>query len=216
MTRLTPKLLLGAYASGIFPMAESRDDRGLFWVDPDVRGVLPLDDFHVPRRLRRTLRQGRFEIRCDAAFDDVLVGCAEATRDRPETWINREIEALYRSLFELGFAHTVECWEDGELVGGLYGVSLGAAFFGESMFSRTRDASKIALCHLVARLYAGGYRLLDTQFVTDHLRQFGAVEISRSKYRDLLAGAMRRQATFYSELADDAFAAFLHSRTQMS
>ncbi len=216
MTRLTPKLLLGAYASGIFPMAESRDDRGLFWVDPDVRGILPLNAFHIPRRLRRTLRQARFEIRCDTAFEDVLRNCAEATDDRPETWINQEIETLYRALFDMGFAHTVECWEDGTLVGGLYGVSLGAAFFGESMFGRARDASKIALCHLVARLDLGGYQLLDTQFVTDHLRQFGAVEISRSKYRDLLATAVRQQATFHCELADDAFAAFLHSKTQMS
>ncbi len=216
MTRLTPKLLLGAYASGIFPMAESRDDRGLFWVDPDVRGVLPLEDFHISRRLRRTLRQGRFAIRCDTAFDEVLAGCAEVTNDRPETWINREIEGLYRSLYDMGFAHTVECWEEGELVGGLYGVSLGAAFFGESMFSRTRDASKIALCHLVARLDLGGYLLLDTQFVTDHLRQFGAIEIPRRKYRDLLTRATRSQATFHPELSAAAFAAFLHSKTQMS
>ena len=216
MTRLTPKLLLGAYASGIFPMAESRHDRGLFWVDPDVRGVLPFEAFHIPRRLRRTLRRRPYQIRCDAAFDDVLVGCAEVTSDRPETWINQEIEGLYRALFDMGFAHTVECWEDGELVGGLYGVSLGAAFFGESMFSRARDASKVALCHLVARLERGGYRLLDTQFVTDHLRQFGAVEIARSKYRDMLANAMRHQATFHPEFSAEAFAAFLHSKTQMS
>ncbi len=216
MTRLTPKLLLGAYASGIFPMAESRHDRGLFWVDPDVRGILPFDAFHIPRRLRRTVRRNPFQIRCDAAFEEVLRGCAEATSGRPETWINEEIEMLYRSLFDMGFAHSVECWEHGELVGGLYGVSLGAAFFGESMFSRARDASKVALCHLVARLERGGYRLLDTQFVTDHLRQFGAIEIARHEYRDLLANAMRHQATFYPELSAEAFATFLHSRTHIS
>ncbi len=216
MTRLTPKLLLGAYASGIFPMAESRDDRGLFWVDPDVRGILPLETFHVPRRLWRTLNRSPYDIHCDRDFEGVLRGCAESTSGRPETWINREIEVLFTTLFDMGFAHTVECRVEDELVGGLYGVSLGAAFFGESMFSRARDASKVALCHLVARLRAGGYRLLDTQFVTDHLRQFGATEISRTRYRDLLAGAMRQQATFQLELDDAAVFALLQSKTQIS
>ena len=216
MTALTPQLLLGAYASGIFPMAENRHDPDLYWIDPDVRGILPLEDFHIPRRLRRTLRAGRFDVRCDHDFIGVIRGCAEETHERPETWINIEIESLYGALFEMGFAHTVECWYEGELAGGLYGVTLGGAFFGESMFSRFTDASKVALCHLVARLRKSGYTLLDSQFVTDHLRQFGATEISRSAYKAQLGKALKEPARFQPELSDEEFAEFIQSITQTS
>ncbi|HEX3864698.1 MAG TPA: leucyl/phenylalanyl-tRNA--protein transferase [Stellaceae bacterium] len=194
--QLTPDILLQAYASGIFPMSEAADDPELFWVDPRRRGILPLDGLHVPRRLKRVLRQGRFEVRCDTAFDAVIRGCAEASDTRPSTWINEEIVQLYTALFRRGAAHSVECWHQGELVGGLYGVSLGAAFFGESMFSRVTDASKIALVHLVARLRLGGYRLLDMQFLTEHLAQFGGIEISRARYHRLLADALHYRAVF--------------------
>lgn len=200
MIRLTPDLLLEAYAAGIFPMAEAADDPELFWVDPTRRGIIPLDTFHVPRRLKRVLRRGPFEVRCDTAFAAVMRGCAEASEMRPSTWINAEIIRLYTALATQGRAHCVECWlDDGtgrELVGGLYGVALGAAFFGESMFSRVTDASKVALVHLVARLRIGGYRLLDTQFVTPHLAQFGAVEVTRARYHRLLAEALRYSAGF--------------------
>jgi leucyl/phenylalanyl-tRNA--protein transferase len=202
--RLTPEILLEAYAAGIFPMADSADDPELFWVDPTRRGILPLDAFHVPRRLQRVLRRGRFEVRVDSDFAAVMRGCAEASETRPSTWINDEIVRLYTALAARGAAHSVECWLDSErggaLVGGLYGVSLGAAFFGESMFSRVSDASKVALVHLVARLRQGGYRLLDTQFVTPHLAQFGAVEISRARYHRLLAEALRYRAVFPRDL----------------
>ena len=197
---LTPEILLRAYAAGIFPMAETADDPELFWVDPKRRGIIPLDGFHVPRRLRRVVRQNLFTIRCDTAFEAVMRGCAESSDKRPNTWINDEILELYAGLFEGGAAHSVECWHEGELVGGLYGVSLGAAFFGESMFSRVTDASKVALVHLVARLRFGGYRLLDTQFLTPHLVQFGAIEISRSRYHRLLAEALRYRAGFPRDL----------------
>jgi leucyl/phenylalanyl-tRNA---protein transferase len=197
---LTPEILLRAYAAGVFPMAESADDPELFWVDPRRRGILPLDAFHVPRRLRRVLRGGQFEIRVDSAFEAVLRGCAETTEKRPNTWINAEISQLYAGLFAQGAAHSVECWQEGELKGGLYGVSIGAAFFGESMFSRANDASKVALVHLVARLRVGRYRLLDTQFLTPHLARFGGIEVSRGRYRRLLAEALAYRAVFPSEL----------------
>jgi leucyl/phenylalanyl-tRNA--protein transferase len=200
---LTPDILLHAYAAGIFPMAESATDREVFWVDPTRRGIIPLDRFHVPRRLARLVRQNRFVVRCDTAFSEVMLGCGEASDKRPNTWINNEIVELYAGLFESGSAHSVECWLDDELVGGLYGVSLGAAFFGESMFSRVTNASKVALVHLVERLRAGGYRLLDTQFMTPHLEQFGGFEISRSRYHRLLAEALRHRAVFPRELGDD-------------
>jgi len=199
--RLTPDILLKAYAAGIFPMAETADDPELFWVDPRWRGILPLDAFHMPRRLRRVVRQGHFTVRCDTAFEAVMRGCAEASDKRPNTWINDEILRLYEGLFARGAAHSVECWHEGELAGGLYGVALGAAFFGESMFSRITDASKVALVHLVARLRQGGYRLLDTQFLTPHLQQFGGIEISRARYRRLLAEALRYRAVFPRDLA---------------
>ena len=196
--KLTPDLLLKAYSIGIFPMAESRHDPELHWIDPELRGVLPLDRLHVPRRLRRRIRQRPYEVTCDRAFRDVIRGCAKPDRNRPDTWINPLIERLYAELFELGFAHSVECWDEGDLVGGLYGVSLGGAFFGESMFSRASDASKIALVELVIRLRRGGYRLLDTQFNTPHLSQFGVVEIPRDSYRNMLTAAINQPAEFYS------------------
>ena len=213
--KLTPELMLRAYATGIFPMAESRDDANIFWVDPQVRGIMPLATFHVPRRLKKTIRSG-FDIRLDTAFADVLRLCGEEGNVRPETWINGTIENAVLGLFEMGFAHSIETWKDGKLVGGLYGIALGGAFFGESMFSRETDASKVALVHLVARLRKGGFRLLDTQFVTRHLSQFGAVEIHRSGYRQLLSSALDVQATFYSELDGAEFEEFLQSTTQTS
>ena len=202
--QLTPEILLAAYAAGVFPMAESADDPELFWVDPHHRGILPLDAFHVPRRLRRVLRQGRFAVGCDTAFEAVIRGCAEASETRPNTWINEEIVRLYSELCKRDAAHSVECWRDGMLVGGLYGVSIGAAFFGESMFSHETDASKVALVHLVARLRAGGYRLLDTQFLTPHLARFGGIEISRARYHRLLASALAYRASFPLELPEAA------------
>ena len=193
-TRLTPELLLRAYAEGIFPMAERRDDPTLYWVAPERRGIIPLDTFHVPKRLARTVRSDRFQITADLAFLDVMKGCAEAAMGREETWINAEILRLYSALHASGYAHSLECWQDGALVGGLYGVSLGGAFFGESMFSRARDASKVALVHLVARLKVGGFVLLDTQFLTAHLAQFGTIEIPQAAYLARLKRAIGVQA----------------------
>jgi leucyl/phenylalanyl-tRNA---protein transferase len=193
---LSPEILLRAYQAGIFPMAESADDPELFWVDPERRGILPLDGFHLSHRLRRVVRQGRFEVRVDFDFAATLAACAEATDKRPNTWINDEIVRLYTGLFALGAAHSIECWQGERLVGGLYGVSIGGAFFGESMFSRIADASKVALVHLVARLRAGGFRLLDLQFVTPHLAQFGAIEVPRAQYHRLLADALRYRGVF--------------------
>jgi len=187
---ITPDILLKAYAAGIFPMAEDADDPSLFWVEPQERGIIPLDSFHMARRLARTLRADAFEVRVDRDFDAVIAGCAEPGRDRDKTWINTRIRRLYGELFDLGHCHTVEVYRDGRLVGGLYGVTLGAAFFGESMFHRERDASKVALAHLVARLLRGGFRLLDTQFVTEHLLQFGAIEVPRRIYKRLLREAI--------------------------
>ena len=204
MLRLTPDILVRAYTAGVFPMAESADDTELFWVDPRRRGILPLDAFHVARRLRRVVRQRIFEIRCDSAFEDVIRACAEASEKRPNTWINDEIVRLYAALFTRGAAHSVESWRDGKLVGGLYGVSLGAAFFGESMFNAETDASKVALVHLVARLRLGGFRLLDTQFLTPHLARFGGIEISRRHYHRLLAEALPYRAVFSSTLPGGA------------
>ena len=202
MLQLTSEILVRAYAAGVFPMAESADDPELFWVDPRRRGILPLDAFHVARRLRRVVRRRIFEIRCDSAFEDVIRACSEASEKRPNTWINDEIVRLYAALFARGAAHSVECWRDDRLAGGLYGVSLGAVFFGESMFSRENDASKVALVHLVARLRLGGFRLLDTQFLTPHLARFGGIEISRTRYHRLLAGALSYRAVFSSTLPD--------------
>lgn len=208
--RLTPELLLRAYAIGIFPMAEGRADPEIRWIDPKRRGILPFERFHVPRRLRRTLRHTAIEVTCNRAFGRVVAACAAPAPGRRDSWINPVIEHLYGGLHEMGFGHSVECWQEGQLVGGLYGVSLGAAFFGESMFSRVADASKIALVHLVLRLKKGGFRLLDTQFETPHLRQFGVVEIDREDYRRRLAEAVGAPATFPAEpLAGGELEAFL-------
>jgi leucyl/phenylalanyl-tRNA--protein transferase len=193
---ITPEVLLKAYACGIFPMAESADDPALHWIEPEMRGIVPLAGFHVPSRLARTVRTTPFTVWVDRDFDATVGGCAEAKENRAKTWINGRIRKIYRSLFEHGHAHSVEVYDGDALVGGLYGVSLGRAFFGESMFHRARDASKIALVHLVARLRAGGYRLLDTQFVTDHLKTFGATEVPRRHYHRLLADALIGEADF--------------------
>jgi len=206
---ITPELVLRAYRAGLFPMAERRDADRLFWLDPDMRGILPLDAFHLPRRLRRTVLAGRFELRCDSAFAAVMVACAEPAPGRPESWINPEIERLYGALHRMGHAHSVECWQGGQLAGGLYGVAIGGAFFGESMFSRARDASKVALVHLVLHLRAGGFTLLDTQFVTEHLAQFGAIEIPRTQYHVLLAEALEQPAAFPRSLSPAQVAAGL-------
>jgi len=191
-----PTELLDCYRRGVFPMADSHDDPRLFLVDPDLRGVLPLDRFHVSKSLRKVIRRDVFEIRIDTAFSRVMELCAEAAPNRPNTWINAPILNLYSSLHRAGQAHSVEAWREGELVGGLYGVSLKAAFFGESMFSRATDASKVALAHLVARLRAGGYRLLDTQFVTGHLETFGVEEVPREDFHVLLRDALQHEAQF--------------------
>jgi leucyl/phenylalanyl-tRNA--protein transferase len=193
---ITPSLLLRAYACGIFPMADSADDPTLYWVEPRLRGVLPLDSFHVPRRLARTVRAGVFDVRTDTDFEGVIEGCAAPRPGRKQTWINTPIRKLYGELFRLGHVHTVEAWREGRLVGGLYGLALGGAFFGESMFSLERDASKVALVHLVARLKRGGFTLLDTQFLTEHLSQFGGIEVPRDDYVKLLDAALRTDASF--------------------
>jgi leucyl/phenylalanyl-tRNA--protein transferase len=192
--RLTPEILLRAYAEGLFPMAERRGDPTLYWVSPERRGIIPLDTFHVPRRLARTVRSGLFSVTADRAFRDVMQACAAPMPDRPESWINDEILRLYTALHLGGHAHSIECWQDGKLAGGLYGVRLGAAFFGESMFSRRRDASKVALVHLVDGLKRGGFALLDTQFITAHLARFGAIEIPRERYLRKLQDALNREA----------------------
>lgn len=197
LVEITPEVLLKAYACGIFPMAESAKDPGLYWIEPDQRGIIPLDTFHISSRLARTVRQDRFEIRVDQDFEGVLDGCSAPAKGRRKTWINKRIRRLYGDLFEMGHCHTVEAYENGQLVGGLYGVRLGGAFFGESMFHTARDASKVALVHLVARLVKGGFRLLDTQFVTDHLLSFGAEEIPKRDYHVLLEQALPEDGDFY-------------------
>jgi leucyl/phenylalanyl-tRNA--protein transferase len=200
---ITPQVLLKAYACGIFPMAESADDPALYWIEPQQRGILPLDRVHIPRRLTRTVRKGAFEVRVDTDFDGVISGCAASRPGRRTTWINPKIRALYRSLYDSGYCHTVETWRNGRLVGGLYGVALSGAFFGESMFSTERDASKVALVFLCARLIRGGFSLLDTQFVTDHLKQFGAIEVERPEFHLRLEKALAHSADF-SALPQDA------------
>jgi len=192
---ITPQVLLKAYACGIFPMAESADNNALYWIEPERRGILPLDGVHVPKSLARRIRRGGFEVRIDSDFDAVIEGCAEPRPGRRSTWINNRIHKLYRELFALGRCHTVEVWQDGEMTGGLYGVHLGRAFFGESMFSRARDMSKIALVYLVARLKHGGFTLLDTQFITVHLARFGAIEVSRDAFQKRLDDALDSRLT---------------------
>jgi len=196
MERFSARDLLACYARGIFPMADAREDARVFLIDPERRGVLPLERFHVSRRLARTVRADPFEVRVDTVFHDVVLACAAPAPGRIETWINRPIERLYLKLHEMGYAHSVECWQGGQLVGGLYGVALKGAFFGESMFSRARDASKVALVHLVGRLVAGRFTLLDAQFMTDHLSQFGAEEIGRREYHRRLQRALAADADF--------------------
>jgi leucyl/phenylalanyl-tRNA--protein transferase len=198
MARFTAQDLIACYAQGVFPMGEARDDPRLFLVEPEQRGVIPLDGFRFSRRLARTLRQDPFEVRVDTAFHQVVALCAEPRPGHPETWINAPIRKLYGELFDLGRAHSLECWLGDALVGGLYGVSLGGAFFGESMFSLVRDASKIALAHLVARLRLGGYALLDCQFQTEHLSQFGCLEIDRAEYKLRLSRALRGQGDYFA------------------
>lgn len=192
MDQITPEILLRGYAMGVFPMAEGRDDAEIHWVDPRRRGIFPLDNFHISRSLAAHIRQQTFTVRTDSDFAGVLAGCA----DRPETWINAEINALYLALHHLGYAHSLEVWSGDDLIGGVYGVTLGAAFFGESMFSRRTNASKIALAYLMHRLRAGGFTLFDTQFMTPHLASLGAVEITRGDYQRRLATALTQSATF--------------------
>lgn len=193
---IAPDLLLRAYATGVFPMAESADDPEIFWVRPETRGIIPLDGFHVPRSLQKVIRQGRFEIRYDSDFEAVIDGCAEVREDRQKTWINSSIRAAYTRLFHAGHCHTVEAWQQGRLAGGLYGVTLGRVFFGESMFSRERDASKVCLVHLVERLRTRGFVLLDTQFTTPHLKRFGAIDVPRRRYEAMLNEALDGDASF--------------------
>ena len=197
MKTLSTKLVLKAYMSGIFPMAKNREDPSVFWMDPEYRGILPLDSFHCSRRLTRKIRSGRFRICVNKSFGKVIRKCAERTVHRNETWINETIITAFEELHKIGNAHSVECWHADKLVGGLYGASIGAAFFGESMFSIESDASKIALVHLVKRLRAGAYTLLDTQFLTEHLATFGGIELARHQYYNRLEFALKRQATFY-------------------
>lgn len=223
---LTSELVLKAYASGIFPMARTGEDEAIYWVEPKARGILPLDGFHVPKRLARTVRQGIFRITVNQAFTQVIEACAAMPRKEQGTWINATIKHLYGQLHAAGHAHSIEAWENDKLAGGLYGVSLGRAFFGESMFSRARDASKVALVHLVARLKRQGFLLLDAQFITDHLEQFGAIEISREGYYRLLGAALAGgEAAFLAGTGEDAgdgaselglACGFLQSSTQTS
>ena len=213
---ITPELLLQAYRIGVFPMGERRDDPKLYWLDPRLRAVLPLDGFHLPQRLKRTIRTGHFAVSADTAFADTVRACAEPRAGHPESWINEPIVDLYGELHRRGHAHSVECRVEGRLVGGLYGVSIGAVFFGESMFSRERDASKVALVHLVARLIKGGFRLLDCQFMTEHLRSFGAIEIPREEFRGLLADAIDGTANFQRELGGEDPCAIVQDNTRTS
>ncbi|MDG2044701.1 MAG: leucyl/phenylalanyl-tRNA--protein transferase [Maricaulis sp.] len=208
--------LLDCYARGVFPMAEGRDDPRIFLLEPDERGILPLTDVHIPRSLKKSVRQDIYDVTVNLRFEDVVAQCATSAPGREETWINDDIRRLYTDLHHLGHAHSIECWRDDKLVGGLYGVTLGAAFFGESMFSTARDASKVALIHLVARLQAGRYKLLDTQFMTEHLTQFGGQTIAREKYRSRLETAKIQDADFMALPLDLNGAQTLQSITQKS
>jgi leucyl/phenylalanyl-tRNA--protein transferase len=209
---ITPELMMRAYSIGLFPMAEARGSDRLYWLDPEQRGILPLEGFRIPRRLLRTVLNGPYRVTADADFPGVIAGCAETGPGREETWINAEIERLFTELAAAGHAHSVETWQDGQLVGGLYGVALGGAFYGESMFSRARDASKVALAHLVARLRLGGFTLLDTQFVTSHLAQFGAIEVPRARYKQMLAAAITRKARWLPSPEPDTLLAALRAQ----
>lgn len=216
MNSITPQVLLKAYAAGIFPMAESADDPALYWVEPDERGVIPLDKFHISKSLRKSVRHAGFEIRIDTSFETVMKRCAEKTGDREETWINNRILKLYGQLHAMGCCHSVETWKNGQLVGGLYGLRIGAVFFGESMFSRATDASKVALVHLVARLNYGGFQLLDAQFLNPHLEQFGCYTISKEHYRPILDEALDGEANFTTFAEDDNAEAVLMWATAKS
>jgi leucyl/phenylalanyl-tRNA--protein transferase len=196
--RIPPELLLKAYASGVFPMAESAADPEVFWVRPETRGVIPLDGFHLPKSLKKIIRQDRFAIRFDHDFAGTIAGCAEKRPGRESTWINKPIREAYERLFERGHCHTVEAWREERMVGGLYGVTLGRAFFGESMFSRERDASKVCLAALVERLNERGFMLLDTQFTTEHLKRFGAIDVPRGKYEKMLDEAVRAEPAVFA------------------
>ena len=195
--RIPTDLLLKAYASGVFPMAESAGDPEVFWVRPEMRGVIPLDAFHVPKSLKKVIRQGRFDVRIDTDFAGVIDACGEEREERRSTWINAPIREAYIKLFEQGHCHSVEAWREERLVGGLYGVTLGRAFFGESMFSRETDASKVCLVHLIEQLRERGFALLDTQFTTEHLKRFGATDVPRGRYEKLLREALKGTAVFY-------------------
>ena len=213
---IEPEFLLKAYACGIFPMAENREDTEIHWIEPEFRGIIPIDQFHIPKKLRQTLRNGSHEISIDRNFREVIRACSETNQLREKTWINKPIEKLYITLFNMGFAHSVETYKDGKLVGGLYGVALGGAFFGESMFSRTTDSSKVALCHLSARLAKSKFKLLDIQFITDHLKQFGALEVSKDQYKTLLFNAVNSNKKFQSELTLEELDNFIQSTTHTS
>ncbi len=216
IVELSAELVVRAYKAGIFPMAESETDENIFWVCPEHRGIIPLDEFKISRSLRKSLKRNNYTIRIDHDFPAVIEGCAHAGNDRESTWINPVIRHLYGELFEQKVCHTVEVWDRGELIGGLYGLSIGAAFFGESMFHRRTDASKIALAHLVQRLNAGGYRLLDTQFVSRHLRTLGAREISRATYEHLLNDALDHSGDFYRFAGGFMFDVCLHETSHKS
>ncbi|MEM7214233.1 MAG: leucyl/phenylalanyl-tRNA--protein transferase [Pseudomonadota bacterium] len=213
---ITPQVLLKAYACGIFPMAESEEDPGMFWVEPEMRGILPLESFHIPRSLKKTLRKNPFEIRFDSAFDAVVGACAQYDETRKQTWINQRIKELYGELHKMGHAHSFEAWSGGKLVGGLYGVRLGRAFFGESMFSRMTDASKVALVHLVYEMRKSGFALLDTQFTTDHLERFGVVEIHRDEYQEMLEDALQDEAYFSPQVGGATSESILQFFSQIS
>lgn len=216
LVEITPQVLLKAYACGIFPMAESADDSALYWIEPEKRGVIPLENAHVSRRLARTIKQGKFEVLIDRDFPGVIEACGSERAGRSSTWINEKITDLYQELFQMGYCHTIETWQDGQLVGGLYGVHLGGVFFGESMFSFVRDASKVALVYLLARLKYGGFQLLDTQFVTDHLRTFGAVEVSGDDFQRLLERALSCKSDFSALSSDTDPASILQLVNQTS
>jgi leucyl/phenylalanyl-tRNA--protein transferase len=216
LLEITPQVLLKAYACGIFPMAESANDPNIFWVEPELRGILPLDDFHIPKSLAKSMRKNLMEIRVDTAFRETMAACAERTPQRGQTWINKTIKQLYGQLFDIGHCHSVECWQNERLVGGLYGVRLGSVFFGESMFSRVPDASKIALVHLVYRLKAGGFTLLDTQFTTEHLKRFGAIDVPRDEYSRMLEEALQMDADFYPLVGGGTSESILQSFNQIS
>ncbi len=202
MSTITPQILLRAYAAGIFPMAESAEDNALYWVEPDERGIIPLDGLKISASLRKSVRRGGFDIRIDYDFTGVITQCAARTADRKSTWINNRIVSLYTQLHRLGCCHSVEAWHEGKMVGGLYGVRIGAIFFGESMFSRVTDASKVALVHLVARLNAGGFRLLDAQFVNPHLQRLGAIQLPKHEYHKVMEPLLGQNADFFAFNAD--------------